>query len=264
MRRRNLLIGSAIAALLTAMPAAAENVAPQTTRAEAEAEVQRRRAALQDAERTLERTREAEARQIDEESDNRRLEEARVRLGLEGGAVRTRASADDREDARRDLRAEAVAKADDEFAGIRFGVGVSYTVGSRRRVSSAQVVNGIVRVTDEDNGRARMVLEAHAFIYPRRPDDTDTRRWGIGPFVAFQPGEGNLINAIGAGVMIGLRPDPTKAQSLNFGVGVIVDPNTRLLGGGIVADQPLPAGETEIRYRETAQVGLLLMSSFAF
>ena len=52
--------------------------------------------------------------------------------------------------------------------------------------------------------------------------------------------------------------------SFNLGVGVVVDPDTRVLGDGIVANQPLPAGETEIRYLEEMQTGLLILASFSF
>lgn len=182
-----------------------------------------------------------------------------------------------------------------KFGGIEFGIGVSFTtdLGSRDRIGEAMLdQNGIVRVKDENNGRARIMLESHYFFTPcgsflsfislghnhcardenkRLLRDKDGRLirgatdWGIGPFIALQPGgEENVIEAIGLGLMVGFRKNPDTTQSFNFGIGYVVDPNTRVLGDGIRQDQPLPVNETEIRYKETSQDGLLFLASFSF
>lgn len=170
-----------------------------------------------------------------------------------------------------------------KFGGIEFGIGVSFTadLGSRDRIGEAMLdPNGIVRIKDENNGRARIMLESHYFFTPcrafvfrslgensctRGKPDPDKTEWGFGPFIALQPGgEENVIEAIGMGLMVGFRKNPATTQSFNFGIGYVVDPNTRVLGDGIVQDQPLPAGETEIRYKETSQSGLLFLASFSF
>ncbi|WP_423604173.1 hypothetical protein [Sphingomonas sp. MS122] len=173
-----------------------------------------------------------------------------------------------------------------KFGGIEFGVGVSFTadLGSRDRIGEAMLdPNGIVRVKDENNGRARIMLESHYFFTPcgrvfginglgrnectienGRVKSRAPASWGIGPFVALQPGDENVIEAIGMGFMIGFRKNPETTQSFNFGIGYVVDPNTRVLGDGVLQDQPLPVGETEIRYKETAQSGLLFLASFSF
>ncbi|MFS0772250.1 hypothetical protein [Sphingomonas sp. 1P08PE] len=146
------------------------------------------------------------------------------------------------------------------FAGLKLGVGLSLTIdiGDRDRVSEAQLVDRTVRVTDQDNGRARIMLESHYFFKPGSRDDR-----GIGPFIAIQPGSGEIIDAIGAGLMFGFRREKST-QSFNIGVGLVFDPNTRILGDGFVANQPAPDGETEVRYRETLQTGVLLLTSFSF
>ncbi|NWG92413.1 MAG: hypothetical protein HXY21_07875 [Parvularculaceae bacterium] len=170
------------------------------------------------------------------------------------------------------------------FAGLNFGVGISSTfdLGRNDRVTEAEVVAGLVRVTDQDNVRARIMLESHYFFVPR-PDcsDRNTRHqkvklaglaanscsqteWGVGPFVALQPGTNEIIEAIGMGVMVGFKRSRDSSNSFNIGVGIVYDPNTRTLGPDIIDGQPLPAGETEIRYLEQDQVGLLVLSSFSF
>ncbi|MCI5120819.1 MAG: hypothetical protein D3908_06445 [Candidatus Electrothrix sp. AUS4] len=89
--------------------------------------------------------------------------------------------------------------------------------------------------------------------------------WGIGPFVALQTGSEDLIEYIGAGIMIGFkRNDASSKESFNIGLGVVVDPSAQILGDGIVENQPLPEGETAVRYKETSQVGLLALVSYAF
>lgn len=150
-----------------------------------------------------------------------------------------------------------------DFAGLKFGVGISFTLanGDRDRVSDASIVNGIVRVNDEDNGRARIMLESHYFFTPGYPPEQET--WGVGPFIALQPGTKDIIESVGIGVMVGFRRG-TGDESFNLGIGAVVDPNTRVLGDGIVADLPLPLGETSVRYKEEMQTGILIISSFSF
>lgn len=98
-------------------------------------------------------------------------------------------------------------------------------------------------------------------------DDKDPNKinagWGIGPFVALQPGTANIIDAIGTGIMIGARRSSTGNDSFNLGIGAMVDINARTLGNGILEDQPLPEGDA-IRYKQRSQLGILLMSSYSF
>lgn len=158
-----------------------------------------------------------------------------------------------------------------EFAGLKFGVGLSIThdVGSIDRVSSATVDgNGIVRVTKEQNDIARVMLETHYFFESGSKVlglwDAPAAGWAWGPFIALQPGTEEIIEAIGGGIMIGFRKDKASQDSFNIGLGLIVDPSVKILGDGITENQPLPAGETEIRYKETSQGGILGLFSFTF
>lgn len=165
--------------------------------------------------------------------------------------------------------AEELAKDKDDraqFAGLDLGVGLSLTLdmGDRPRVEEAELVNGIVRVTDQNDTRARIMLESHYFFTPdSRFLNVEPKDWGIGPFVAIQPGTDDIIQAGALGMMIGFRR-PGTSSSFNIGVGVVIDPDTQILGDGLVKDQPLPAGETEIRYKEESQVGLVILTSFTF
>ena len=155
----------------------------------------------------------------------------------------------------------------ENFFDTNFGLGLSLTrdLGDNDRIAAAELdPNGIVRITDEENDLARLMLEAHHFFTPSIFGGDSEGLWGWGPFVAVQPGEGEIIDAVAAGLMVGFRYSRESSNSFNIGIGYIVDPNTQILGEGIVANQPLPEGETEIRFRETSQHGLLIMTSFSF
>lgn len=166
--------------------------------------------------------------------------------------------------------------------GLTFGIGLglSLNVQNTSRVASASVVNGIVRITQTDDASADFVLESHYFFVPNSPFFTVLPGdWGHGPFVGIVASttSNNVIAAYTAGWMIGFR-EPTwtyddkakqwnathSTSSWNFGVGVRVDPSVQVLGQGLVPNQPLPAGETSIRYENKPGYGVMLLSSFSF
>lgn len=176
---------------------------------------------------------------------------------------------------------QAEAQAQRQFAGINFGVGLSLTVdtGSHDRVKDAEIVDGIVRVTTDENVKARVMLETHYFFTPdnflwirtnRKIENknkvADKKTFGVGPFIALQPGTDEIIEAIGMGVMFGFKREAseTTTGSWNFGVGMVVDPNVQVLGDGFEENKPPPGSETQVRFKETDQWGVLLISSFTW
>jgi len=164
---------------------------------------------------------------------------------------------------------ENIQKSAEKFKGLGFGVALSYThdLGKRNRVVDASIVNGVVRVNEENNDIVRFMLETHYF-FPFTSDHWygDKGKGGWGPFVAFEPASdgGGPIRSIGAGIMFGWRRDKARSDSFNFGIGAIMDSSVKVLGDGVRENEPLPSGETEIRYKKTSQGGLLLLLSFAF
>jgi len=139
------------------------------------------------------------------------------------------------------------------------------STGEHNRIDEAKLVNNVVRVTEERNDIPRIMLESHYFFLP---DTTflravEPKNWGHGPFVAIQPGSEEIIEAIGFGWMIGFKRENSES-SWNIGAGLVVDPNVKILGDGIEENKPLPAGETEIRFKETSQWGVLIVTSFGF
>jgi len=155
-----------------------------------------------------------------------------------------------------------------EFAGIHFGVGITLTLRSVPEIREADVVAGIVRVTKEQTSIPRVMLETHFFYVPQRSflRVVDVGRWGWGPFLGIQNGEEEIINAVAAGAMIGFKrkADPEDKSSWNFGFGLVWDPQVKELGDGIEENQPLPPGETDVRFKEKSERGYVLVWSFSF
>ncbi len=171
--------------------------------------------------------------------------------------------------------------------GMGVALGAVIDVGGRDRIESASLdPNGIVRVEQDSNTRANFMLEAHFFLKPnfgfpfgcRSADNPEegigcvkAGDWGFGPFVAVQPGSQNIIEAVGAGVLLGFKKsavpvlrDIPIVHSFNLGVGAMLDVRQRVLGDGIRVNEKLPVGETAIRFRETSQIGAVVIFSAAF
>jgi hypothetical protein len=178
---------------------------------------------------------------------------------------------------------------------LGFGAGVAVTFG-QPRVTSAVAVgpSNIVRVTDSSNVMAGLVFESHYFFVPQVDFGwglVTKGNWGTGPFVAVDASTSDgstVIAGVSMGWMVGFRrtkltpvarldgngkmellgqtsvPD-TTIPSWNFGVGFRVDPRATVLGDGIVANAPLPPGETNpVRLNKVPRYGVMLLTSFTF
>lgn len=168
--------------------------------------------------------------------------------------------------------ANAATYSQKDFLGLGLGVGIALTADAGRgkdRVESATVINGIVRVEEERSSEARIVLESHYFFKSEKAfplGNVPASDWGHGPFMVVQPGEREIVNAIGFGWMLGFRRgDPlVPRESWNVGLGVLIDPNAKVLGDGLEKDKPLPAGETNVRYKTEAESSIVLIFSFSY
>jgi hypothetical protein len=153
------------------------------------------------------------------------------------------------------------------LTGLGLGVGLSVTWDTvqRQRVDEAVVdANGIVRANKTSNVLARIMLESHYFF-----TRGDQPRFGVGPFVAIEPGiSGDLINTIGAGIMVGFRRREHTDKSFNLGVGYGTDPQTKVLGDEFQIDKPAPLGPEgkplPIRFVTRDQGGWIILASFAW
>lgn len=178
----------------------------------------------------------------------------------------------------------AVLNAQQDFEALGFGGGFGgvFNFGSSR-VNEAELVAGIVRVKEDNDIQFGPILELHKFVWPLKSErlvqvgaewvlaETFTASCkgtgvekkvaliSMGPFVPIRLRE-DVVESFGAGLAFGFRK-AEKDTSLNLGLAVVFDPRVQVLGDGIKANQPLPSGETAIRYRTTSSTGLLAMFS---
>ncbi|HEY0714034.1 MAG TPA: hypothetical protein VGF45_15240 [Polyangia bacterium] len=169
-----------------------------------------------------------------------------------------------------EAKVEAATKesAKSKFAGLDFAVGVGVMISpDNTRIEDAVLVPAdpsiggpaVVRVKTRRNHSARVFLESHYFFMIDKPGT-----YGHGPFIALQPGTDDIIQTAALGWMAGARHTEKDTASFNIGIGVAVEPTVKELGDGIVPNQPLPAGETALRYQEKPMVSLLVLGSFSF
>lgn len=167
-----------------------------------------------------------------------------------------------------DERKEKQEKGIRDFAGLSFGVGIGLTTDREGgpEIENAEIVNGVVRVTEEQEDVPRIMLETHYFFIPKRTflRAVEVGKWGWGPFIGIQSGEEETIRALAAGLMIGFRKGEDAKNSWNFGVGRMFETNVKHLGSGIRENEPLPNGETAIRFRTESEQAIGLVWSFAW
>jgi hypothetical protein len=156
-----------------------------------------------------------------------------------------------------------------------WGVGlvVNFDTGHRKPIISASIVNGIVRVEEEDDVKYGLGLEVHRFIWGTSWGATARRPWSgamaLGPYVSALPGTNNVIDALGAGLVFGFiggRSSESESNkfSMNVAIGMYVDPGTRVLADGFEDGKAPPAGETSVRYKTVTQYGVQGVLSFSY
>jgi hypothetical protein len=145
-----------------------------------------------------------------------------------------------------------------------FGAGIfaNFDLGKSPRIRSARVVNGVVRIEEDSRAQAGFFLEAHKFLFP----PIDTRKFAHGPFAGAIVNSTNGFDALALGWMVGFytRGGANNLDTLNLGIGLSVTPRAQVLGDGIKPNEPLPSGETEIRYKYKTIYGFLISMSFGF
>lgn len=155
-----------------------------------------------------------------------------------------------------------------DFFGSKFGlaVGAAHALG-KQRVDSATVVNGLIRVEQARTDRPIVAFEAHHFIFglsglPTKGD----RIFAHGPFASVQSSSSSSsIASFGLGWMFAWS-DPiedhlTDTKSWNLGVGILLEGESKYLGDGLRANQPLPVGESQVRYKTSSGRSLFLIVS---
>jgi hypothetical protein len=156
-----------------------------------------------------------------------------------------------------------------QFKGLHWGIGIGVSIdrSGGTPVDEVEVIADTVRVTETKTSVPRLLLESHYFyVHP-----TWHNHFGVGPFVAVQSGTAEVIEAIGMGVMLGLRKSISQGtdsttvdtDSFNFGVGAVLDATTKELRAGVSPDHPAPPGDGSLT-KDVSRWGLLLAFSFSF
>lgn len=187
----------------------------------------------------------------------------------------------------------------EQWKGLGFGIAYGIGFPRQRVIEGHEIVNNIVRVTNERSAVQSVLLESHYFIPLRRPaeaskrqtlrilneemkkgsysataannyaraeDDYDAARAlrgvGVGPFVCIIPGTDKFLKALGFGLMLGLRRG-TTSNSFNVGIGYINYSDMPSLADGVEGDSALPAN-----YNNPIKIGnvggVLVLFSFSF
>ena len=158
---------------------------------------------------------------------------------------------------------ELESEKEEEMLSKYFGAGIMANIdfggGSKMRIKDAKVVAGKVRIEEESKAQVGFFLEAHKFM----GEPNGTSKTVNGPFVGLvMAGDAGIDSAI-LGWVWGFS-QPKSSQTLNLGLGLAISPHAQILGDGLVANSPLPAGETEVRFKKTTKYGLAFSVSFGF
>jgi hypothetical protein len=181
------------------------------------------------------------------------------------------------------VSAREAAQRADAFADFKRGAGLGLTIApaSDGEIEDALVVDKKIVVTKQNTNAARMMFEFHQLfttnVFTSAGRDAARAQlqacelnaincpmFGVGPFLSLQTSSESAVDSVGIGLMAGLRNDPRKDTSFNLGIGVQWDSRVRQLADGFVAGQPLPAGETEIRFKQKGRARLMIGLSLGF
>jgi hypothetical protein len=159
----------------------------------------------------------------------------------------------------------AAAAAETNFMGVSFGVGVGISVSDGEIVSQAEVGpdNTIVGLKTETQ-LPRVVLESHYYDFCKTKS-CNAGKFGIGPYFAIVAKSEKLLSAFSAGLMFGWRDrKPQSSGGFSIGVGALLDGEVKSLASGFEVGEPLPDGETEIRYETKSRWSAVIFFTRTF
>jgi hypothetical protein len=173
---------------------------------------------------------------------------------------------------------EAASQEDFEGVGFGVGVGLSIDLADGDAVQRAEVIGGKLRVLEQKSYIPRLLLECHYFFLPGSGffGLVEEGAWGVGPFVAIQSGSNDVIETLGAGLMMGFRRtemvtkgrdnqvEQVRTNSFNVGLGFVLDGKASVLRDGVKENEAPPPGEEGALLKETSRWGLLIAFSFMF
>ncbi len=159
-----------------------------------------------------------------------------------------------------------------------FGPALVWAKFRKDNISAASThgaAGGPVRIDDSSNSQIALWVEAHVWVTDLFGVKLSKDNFGVGPFVAVQVtsnnagSSGQLFNSFGLGLMIGSRTKATSNQSTksntswNIGLGM-ASTTIQSLGDGLTANQPLPAGVSDVFYKKERVYAPFVIFSWAF
>ena len=169
---------------------------------------------------------------------------------------------------KRKQREMELEEANREFLGLNWGLGIAYTQITKPAIKKAQLVSNKVRITEDHKRAVALILETHYFFQTKSDlgIGLSSVQWGYGPFLGLRltDSNGQEFGGYALGWMIGSKKRPDAGGSWNVGVAYFVDTKAKMLGNGIQEGQPLPDGETAIRYKEKDQSGWMFTVTTTF
>lgn len=206
---------------------------------------------------------------LDKLKSDAAVAQAKTDAAVKADAAAARKKADEAKQAAD--AAETVAKVKEKAAGVdtekfweNWGVGLAVSTKLGRRgdaIEEAQLVNGVIRVSSERDVVPRLMLERHWYFKTEWTDKNPHFRQGI--FVgASLLGDKKLMDAVSLGWLVAFRPNTGDKVTHNLGIGLSVEPYSRVLGDGLEANKPLPTGETAIRYKEKNRMAVVVFYTF--
>lgn len=153
------------------------------------------------------------------------------------------------------------AKDESRFGQFSFGLGIGVSDLSKPDVLEPVIEQGVVRITDSEKTKRGLWLETHYLL----------DRYAFGPYVSHGPYFGmqvadseDIIKAVSLGYMVSFKRSPIKDKTskaaFNLGLG-LHSTKIKVLGHGIVEDEPLPTGVESVRLRSREDAGVMLMFS---
>ena len=155
--------------------------------------------------------------------------------------------------------------------GLGFGVAIGASWYPENNVVSTIVQNNVLRLSSGGRSDVGFWLETHAWIFSittasvkKDGKDEQVTTQALGPFVGVQLGSDNkIVEALGLGIMYGVRIRPDSDQSINIGIGYSAH-QISVLTDGLVLNQPLPLGITSATTRSKYVGAPMLITSFSF
>lgn len=144
----------------------------------------------------------------------------------------------------------------DFFDGM--STGFALIKPKQKTVREASVVNGKVVVTSESKvENTLMVLKSFPISKTTHSNCQGTRQWascaawmiGAGFNIGSQGSAGQIIDFLGVGLTVGSGQEAEKTAAWYAGIGIGRRFNQKVLGDGLRENEPLPAGETQIRFK---------------